>query len=66
MMTFSRFSQRPKAIPAPTAWYVADLAEARGRQELFTRQPPQKPKVLREHALIESAVSSNRIEERMG
>ena len=33
-----------------------------GKQELFTRQSPQKLKVLREHALIESAVSSNRIE----
>jgi len=29
---------------------------------LFTRQSPQKLKVLREHALIESAISSNRIE----
>ena len=33
-----------------------------GKQELFTKQSPQKLKVLREHALIESAVSSNRIE----
>src|SRR5207302_3351515 len=39
-----------------------DLAEARGKQEMFTRQSPQKLEVLREHALIESAVSSNRIE----
>jgi Fic family protein len=31
-------------------------------QELFTRQAPQRLKALREHALIESAVSSNRIE----
>jgi Fic family protein len=31
-------------------------------QELFTRQTPQRLKVLREHAMIESAVSSNRIE----
>jgi hypothetical protein len=30
--------------------------------ELFTRQSPQKLKVLREHAIIESAISSNRIE----
>ncbi len=45
-----------------TMWYLTDLAEARGKQELFTRQSPQKLKVLREHALIESAVSSNRIE----
>ena len=33
-----------------------------GRQELFTRQSPQRLKVLREHAVIESAVASNRIE----
>jgi Fic family protein len=41
---------------------LADLGQALGKQELFTRQSPQKLKVLREHALIESAVSSNRIE----
>jgi len=29
---------------------------------LFTQQSPQKLKILREHALIESAISSNRIE----
>lgn len=49
-------------IPASAAWYLADLGEARGKQELFTRQSPQRLKALREHALIESAVSSNRIE----
>jgi Fic family protein len=41
---------------------LADLGEARGKQQLFTKQSPQRLKVLREHALIESAVSSNRIE----
>jgi Fic family protein len=41
---------------------LADLGQALGKQELFTRQSPQKLKALREHALIESAVSSNRIE----
>ena len=40
----------------------AELGEARGRQELYTRQSPQKLKSLREHALIESAISSNRME----
>ncbi|MDO8539828.1 MAG: Fic family protein [Opitutaceae bacterium] len=49
-------------MPTRTAWYLADLGEARGKQELFTHQSPQKLKLLREHALIESAVSSNRIE----
>ena len=52
----------PENIPASTSWYLADLGEARGKQELFTKQSPQKLKVLRDHALIESAVSSNRIE----
>ena len=49
-------------IPTTAAWYLADLGEARGKQELFTKQSPQRLRVLREHALIESAVSSNRIE----
>jgi Fic family protein len=45
-----------------TSWLIADLAESKGKQELFTKQSPQKLKILREHAIIESAVSSNRIE----
>ena len=61
-MTLRQFSGQMATIPVTTGWYLADLGEARGKQELFTRQSPQKLKVLREHALIESAVSSNRIE----
>jgi len=61
-MTLRLFSRRFESVPAATSWYLADLGEARGKQELFTRQSPQRLKVLREHALIESAVSSNRIE----
>jgi len=62
MMTLRQFVARPETLSAITAWYLADLGEARGKQELFTKQSPQRLKVLREHALIESAVSSNRIE----
>ena len=62
MMTLKQFSIKPETVPRITSWYLSDLGEARGRQELFTKQSPQKLKVLREHALIESAVSSNRIE----
>ena len=62
MMTLRQLAAEPQTISMRTAWYLSDLAEAKGRQELFTRQSPQKLKVLREHALIESAVSSNRIE----
>jgi Fic family protein len=62
MMTLRQFSAQPETIPASTSWYLADLSEARGKQELFTKQAPQRLKALREHALIESAISSNRIE----
>lgn len=62
MKTLEQFASKPETIPASTSWYLADLGEARGKQQLFTKQSPQKLRVLREHALIESAVSSNRIE----
>ena len=61
-MTLRQLALSPAEIPAAVAWALADLGEARGKQELFTRQSPQRLKILREHALIESAVSSNRIE----
>ena len=62
MQTLRLFSSRQFEIPATTAWYVSDLGEYRGKQELYTRQSPQRLKALCEHSLIESAVSSNRIE----
>jgi Fic family protein len=62
MMTLRQFALMPKQIPTAATWHLTDLAEARGKQELFTRQSPQRLKVLREHAMIESAISSNRIE----
>lgn len=62
MTTLRRFAGGELAVPTTTAWYLADLGEFRGKQELYTRQSPQRLKALREHAMIESAVSSNRIE----
>ena len=62
MNTLRQLAAELPTIPTRTSWYLAELAEAKGRQELFNRQMPQKLKVLREHALIESAISSNRIE----
>ena len=62
MMTLRQFSAEPSTIPTIVNWYIADLSKAQGNQELFTRQSSKKLKILREHALIESAVSSNRIE----
>ncbi len=62
MMTLKQFAAKPETISSVTSWYLADLSEACGKQELFTKQAPQRLKTLREHALIESAISSNRIE----
>ena len=61
MKTLDRLNKN-LTIPMATGWLIADLAEFRGKQQLFSRQSPRKLKVLREHALIESAISSNRIE----
>ncbi len=49
-------------IPMTVSWYLSDIGRAQGLQELFTRQSPQKLKVLREHAIAQSVISSNRIE----
>ena len=62
MTTVGRFNSRSELVPGSTGWYLADLGEFRGKQTLYTRQSPQRLKSLREHALIESAISSNRIE----
>jgi DNA helicase IV len=50
MNTLKRFQAGDLAIPASTAWYLSDLGEFRGKQDLCTRQSPQRLKVLREHA----------------
>ena len=61
-MTLDRLSKRPLNIPVATSWLLADLGEAKGRQDLHSRREPERLRVLRQHALIESAISSNRIE----
>lgn len=58
----NRFHGKLDSIPASTAWYLADLGEAKGLQELYSRQYPQALKSLKKFAIIESAISSNRIE----
>jgi len=41
MMTLRYFAWKFESVPASASWYLADLGEARGKQELFTRQSPQ-------------------------
>ena len=62
MMTFRNQRLRDHTLPMSTAWLLNDIAEAKGKQELFTHQSPQMLKTLREMALIQSTESSNRIE----
>jgi Fic family protein len=62
MKTLERFLEQPPQIPTVTVWELTELAEFLGKQELYTRQSPQRLNALREHAMIESAVASNRIE----
>jgi Fic family protein len=62
MKTLQQLQSAGISVPMQINWQLGDLMEYRGKQALFSRQVPQKLKALREHALIESAVSSNRIE----
>ena len=61
MMTF-RANLANLTLPLSSVWLLTDIAEAKGRQELYTRQAPHLLDALRETALIQSVESSNRIE----
>jgi hypothetical protein len=60
--TLELFSRGLASVPTVSAWYLEAIGRSQGRQELFERQSPERLRRLREHALVESAVSSNRIE----
>jgi Fic family protein len=62
MNTLEFFQSGVSSIPTRIAWTLSDLGEALGKQGLFKKQAPQRLQELREHAMVESAVSSNRIE----
>jgi hypothetical protein len=49
-------------ISIGTGWLLGACMEARGKQDLWTRQKPQVLEVLREQAIVQSVESSNRIE----
>lgn len=49
-------------IPLETSWFLASCMEARGKQDLWTRQKPEVLKALRSQAIVQSVESSNRIE----
>jgi Fic family protein len=61
MMTF-RQGLRDYKLPLGTVWMMEEIAQAKGKQELYTQQAPQLLKALREMAMVQSVESSNRIE----
>lgn len=62
MMSFRGNYLKRLALPLPSVWLLTDIAEAKGRQDLYTQRPPEVLTSLRETALIQSVESSNRIE----
>jgi len=62
MMSFRGGGLKGITLPPGVVWLIADIAEAKGRQQLHVKQAPQLLKALREMALIQSVESSNRIE----
>lgn len=62
MKSLDQLKNSLSGIPLATSWYISSLDEYKGKQELYIRQSPQKLKRLKEHAIIESSMSSNRLE----
>lgn len=62
MNTLRQFAEGNLQVPLRVTWYLSDLGRSQGIQDLHSKQSPQRLKVLREHAVAQSAVSSNRIE----
>ena len=48
MKTLKLWEASVPVIPTTTVWLLNDLAEFKGKQELFTKQSPQKLKVLKD------------------
>lgn len=62
MNSFNRVLARLNSVPVNVTWMLESIAEKRGRQELYMRQSPERLRKLREYAMVESAVASNRME----
>ena len=57
MKTLQYLESTNTTVPMQINWQIGELMEYKGKQELYTHQTPEKLKALREHALIESAIS---------
>ena len=55
MNSFRNHRLRDMKLPNSIAWLLAHIAEARGTQELYTRESPQILKGLRDTAINKSS-----------
>ncbi len=62
MKTLEMIRDRQLTIPMTISWLIADIGRSLGTQEMFIHQSPQRLKLLREHSMVQSVISSNRIE----
>jgi Fic family protein len=62
MLTLSSKRLTETSLPLGTSWLLAACMEAKGKQDLWTRQKPEVLAALRERAMVQSVESSNRIE----
>ena len=62
MMSFRGNHLGRLTLPVSSVWLVGDVAEAKGRQDLYLDKPPEILTSLRETSLVQSVESSNRIE----
>lgn len=62
MLTLRPERMKAESVPMGTSWLLAQCMEAKGKQDLWTRQKPEVLAALREQAIIQSVESSNRIE----
>jgi Fic family protein len=62
MMSFRGNYLGRLTLPLGSAWLMSDVAEAKGRQDLYLQKTPEVLTSLRETALVQSVESSNRIE----
>jgi len=62
VLTLRPERMKAESVPMETGWLLSQCTEAKGKQDLWTRQKPEVLAALREQAIIQSVESSNRIE----
>jgi Fic family protein len=62
MKTLELLKNTLESIPITTSWYLSAIDEFKGKHEIYNKQSPDKLEDLEKHALIESSISSNRLE----